>query len=186
LNIFYLDNNTDTCSRMHCDKHVVKMILEYAQLLSTAHRVLDGSPTIELSATGRKVKRWRLDDSDMDSRLFAATHINHPCAVWARQSSENYLWLADLLWHLSLEYRHRYGREHSVWERCLRELKYRLPKNIATGPFTDPPQAMPDEYKASDTVTAYHNYYRGAKRRFATWKHRDIPAWFDSLHNAGG
>ena len=42
MNIFYLSTNTDECARYHCDKHVVKMILETAQMLSTAHRVLDG------------------------------------------------------------------------------------------------------------------------------------------------
>jgi len=44
MNVFYLDRNPITAAQMHCDKHVVKMILEYAQLLSTAHRLLDGTP----------------------------------------------------------------------------------------------------------------------------------------------
>ena len=42
MNIFYLDRDPVIAAQMMCDKHVVKMILESAQMLSTAHRVLDG------------------------------------------------------------------------------------------------------------------------------------------------
>lgn len=170
---------------MHCDKHVVKMILEYAQLLSTAHRVIDGDPVIELSTGGRKVKRWRLEDQNLEKRLFAATHINHPCAIWARQNDANYKWLRELLWHLLIVYRDRYGREHSVWERCLSELKD-PPKYIFKGCMTRLPQAMPNDYKVDgDSVQAYRNYYCRDKARFAKWKDGNIPAWFAPLHKVG-
>ena len=77
---------------MHNDKHCIKMILEYAQLLSTAHRVLDGVELEGISASGRKRKFWTLGDS-RDYTLYKATHINHPSAIWVRKSYENYEWL---------------------------------------------------------------------------------------------
>ena len=81
MNIFYLHNDPKICAEQHCDKHVVKMILEYAQLLSTAHRVLDGTMYYEPSRrTGRMVKRYYLKDQRKD--LYQATHMNHPSAVW--------------------------------------------------------------------------------------------------------
>ena len=81
MNIFYLDPDPRTCAEMHCDKHVVKMIIEYAQLMSTAHRVIDGTEYTDMTANGRRIKRWRLDD-DRESILYKASHINHPSAIW--------------------------------------------------------------------------------------------------------
>ena len=89
MNIFYLHYDTKKCAEMHVDKHCVKMILEYAQLLSTAHRVLDGRESITLSLSGRKKKVWTIDDH-RNNVLYSATHINHPSAIWVRQSLENY------------------------------------------------------------------------------------------------
>ena len=66
MNIFYLDNDVAKCAEMHCDKHVVKMISEYAQLMSTAHRMLDGEEYIDKTANGRKIKRWRMKDNDYE------------------------------------------------------------------------------------------------------------------------
>ena len=95
MNIFYLHNDPKICAEMHVDKHCVKMILEYAQLLSTAHRVLDGTLVNGYSKTGRKQKRYVLPD-DRDSVLYSATHINHPSAVWVRKSDANYAWQRQL------------------------------------------------------------------------------------------
>ena len=95
MNIFYLHNDPKTCAEMHVDKHCVKMILEYAQLLSTAHRVLDGTLNVGLSASGRKKTSYVLMDQ-RESVLYSATHINHPSAIWVRQSDKNYDWLFSL------------------------------------------------------------------------------------------
>jgi hypothetical protein len=84
MNIFYLDHDAERCAEMHNDKHVVKMILEYAQLLSTAHRVLDGTIIDRLSPSGRKQKAYLLADN-RESSLYSATHINHPSAVWVKK-----------------------------------------------------------------------------------------------------
>lgn len=178
MNIFYLDKDTKTCAEMHVDKHCVKMILEYAQLLSTAHRFLDGILTVGLSKSGRKQQRYILSDQ-REQVLYSATHINHPSAVWVRKSDQNYMWLAELLEILCGEYTYRYGKIHKVESIGLMQLlKNEFPKNIPTGNFTEPTPAMPDHYKvAGDSVTSYKNYYLGDKTRMFSWKNRETPYW---------
>ena len=107
MNIFWLDKDPVENARMHHDKHVVKMILEYAQLLSTAHRLLDGTQLSTTSASGRKKKVWQLPDH-RDSVLYSATHTNHPSAVWARDNYHNYKRLYALFVATCDEYTHRY------------------------------------------------------------------------------
>ena len=152
------------------------MILEYAQLLSTAHRVLDGVIAEGVSATGRKRKSYVLSDS-REGVLYFATHINHPSAVWVRKSNENYIWLYDL-WHkLMNEYTYRYGKNHAS-ERLMGYLSA-LPINIPNGRFTEPTLAMPDEYKVpGDAITSYRNYYINSKSHLAKWKNRATPNWY--------
>jgi hypothetical protein len=182
MNIFYLDHNPAECAEMHNDKHVVKMILEYAQLLSTAHRFLDGTLIDGYSKTGRKQKRYVLS-SDLDSTLYASTHINHPSAIWVRQSPENYIWLSNLLIALCEEYTHRYGKTHKV-ERvglCFVLLK-NIPKNIANNGFTQPTPAMPDEVKIpGNSIASYQNYYINNKSHLANWKNRESPVWYSTI-----
>ena len=181
MNIFYLHNDPKTCAEMHNDKHVVKMILEYAQLLSTAHRVIDGTESIGLSKSGRKQKRYVLPD-DRDSVLYAATHLNHPSAKWARHGEQNYRWLFNMWTCLLEEYTHRYGKRHSS-ERILTYLA-RPPKNInMEEQYTAPWRAMPDEYKLSRsiphyTVESYRAYYLGEKVKMSRWTNRSMPEWF--------
>jgi hypothetical protein len=157
MNIFYLDPDPETCASLHCDKHCVKMILEYAQLLSTAHHVLDG----DLARPG----------------LYAKTHVNHPSAVWVRQSIQHYVYVFRLLDHLCAEYSSRYGRTHKTEATVMESVKY-LPQNLRDRGWTEPPQCMPDEYKCDDPVDAYQQYYRGDKARFAVWKDRVQPPTF--------
>jgi len=178
MNIFYLDKNPRVCAEMHVDKHCVKMILEYAQLLSTTHRYLDGILTDGLSKSGRKRKQYILSDK-REQVLYSATHINHPSAVWVRQSDKNYMWLAEMLEMLCCEYTYRYGKVHKVESIGLMQLlKNEFPKNIPTGNFTEPTPAMPDHYKvAGDSITSYKNYYLGDKTRMFSWKNRPTPSW---------
>lgn len=174
MNIFYLDPNTTKCAEYHVDRHCVKMIVEYAQLLSTAHRVLDGVEYVDTSS-GRKIKRWKLDSS-YEPILYKATHINHPSAVWVRQSYKNYMWLRSLLYRLCKEYTYRYGKVHKVESSGLYEALSYAPINIKPGVFTEPTQAMPDIYKVvGDSVQSYINYYLGDKQRMFKWKNRDVP-----------
>ena len=179
MNIFYLDKDVTTCAVMHNNSHCVKMILEYAQLLSTAHRYLDGAPTIDRGgATGRQRTTYILADN-RDSVLYGATHINHPSAIWVRKSSDNYKWLANLLVALCKEYTFRYGKIHKVEQTGLAQaLLNSMPKNIGSEAFTEPTPAMPDEVKiAGDSIASYRNYYNVSKTHLAKWKSRPVPEW---------
>jgi hypothetical protein len=182
MNIFYLHNNPKLCAEMHCDKHVVKMIIEYAQLLSTAHRVLDGSITFEKTKANRNIKRYSLTD-DRENILYKATHINHPSAIWARQSYANYVWLYNLLHYLCKEYTFRYGKIHKVEHSGLLDKLYLTPEQLDSTRgivnFVEPPPAMPDECKIkNDSVSSYHKYYIERKVHFAKWTKREIPIWY--------
>lgn len=181
MNIFYLDHDVTKCAEMHVDKHCVKMILEYAQLLSTANRVLDGQLTLGKSKTGRNVKRWILNDH-RESILYSATHINHPSAIWARQSKENYLWLANMLIALCEEYTHRYGKNHKVERDGLSFVLLKtIPKNIENKGWSEPTPAMPDDVKiCSDSIASYRNYYMKNKTHLAKWKNRPVPEWYNA------
>lgn len=173
---------------MHVDRHCVKMILEYAQLLSTAHRILDGVLSVGVSASGRKKTVYVLADN-RDATLYSATHVNHPSAVWVRQSAQNYMWLAELLEECCKEYTHRYDKVHKV-ERdgLMQALKNQFPTNIPDGPFTEPTPAMPDDVKVLrevytdryelDSLASYRNYYIQNKTHLANWKKREVPAWY--------
>ena len=186
MNIFYLDPNPKTCAQMHCDKHVVKMIIEYAQLLSTAHRVLDGVPErLRRETTGRQYTRYTLPDS-RDAVLYSATHINHPSAIWVRENKNNYMWLYDMWCELLDEYTHRYGKTHACAR--LQVALFNTPTTMADGEFFAPTPAMPQELKIEakiavpgrkyDVLASYKNYYIKDKARFAKWKNRNTPEWF--------
>ena len=166
MNIFFLDKRPDDAAEMHCDKHCVKMILEYAQMLSTAHRVLDE------------------DDAHPD--LYKIAHKNHPSTIWTRSSKQHYDWLFRLFRMLSAEYTLRYskggdwGREikvHKSWDKLGKILKT-TPKNIEDNGWADPPQCMPDNCKHDNTVEAYRNYYILEKNKIAKWKYTEQPQWF--------
>lgn len=179
MNIFYLHHDPKTCAEMHNDKHCVKMIIEYAQLMSTAHRLLDGVPYLDKTANGRSIKRWRMGDNDMENGLMKASHINHPSNVWLRQSKENYKWLLVMWVYLLKEYTHRYGKHHACESRL--EFLVESPKNIPKVPFTSPTPAMPDTYKVmGDSIASYRNYYLGGKQHLASWKNRPVPEWFNT------
>jgi len=176
MNIFYLHPDTKECAQQHLDKHVVKMILEYAQLLSTAHRLLDGTEYEGKSISGRKAMRWKLDDEREDN-LYMASHMKHPSGLWCRQSQDNYWWLYNLWRDLMREYTHRYGKNH-VAEKLIPYLSF-APTNIPVTIADPMPQCMPDQYKVQgDSIQAYHNYYIGDKQPFAVWTNRAIPQWY--------
>ena len=178
MNIFYLNQDPQKCAIDHCDKHVVKMILESAQLLSTAHRVIDGYEQSALSASGRKQKVWKLPDS-RDIKLYKATHMNHPSAVWCRATRENYQWLHQLTVNLCKEYTHRYGKVHKCEQIGLIDHLAEIPDKLTTVGFTEMPQAMPDHCKiAGNPVAGYQKYYVVEKARFAKWTKRETPSWF--------
>lgn len=180
MNIFVLDNDPRVSAQMMCDKHVVKMIVESAQMLSTVHRYIDGNEYKDRGKRGQLIRRWdHYTDPDNDIQLHKAVMINHPCTIWARQSAGNYAWLASHAIALCDEYEHRYEREHA--NRGLIEwLNTHYPIGGVFGMHLTPfAQAMPDQYKVEDNaVQAYRNYYIGEKSGFAKWTNRQIPSWF--------
>jgi hypothetical protein len=152
MNIFILSEDTRENARWHCDKHITKMPLEAAQLLSTAIICCGGTTRYKLA------------------------HKNHPCAIWARTTRSNFLYLAQLAYDLCDEYKARYNKEHGclpVIDECLS-----LSSLVPDGPQTDFVQAMPEEYKRSTAVEAYRAYYLGAKADIAKWKHSPRPFWW--------
>ena len=185
MNIFYVNESIELCVQQHLDKHVVKMPIEQLQLLSTAHRVLDGEEYTDLTANGRRIKRWRLHD-EREANLMKASHINHPSAIWCRENNENYMWLYQMTEMLLKEYTYRYGKTHA----CEKYLPYvkNTPKNITTGSFFPPTPAMPADCKVLaenptpgrkyDVLRSYRKYYIQEKASFAKWKNRNIPEWF--------
>lgn len=176
MNIFYLDENFETAAKQHVDKHVVKMIIEYAQLMSTAHRMLDGTQYID-DSSGRRIKRWRHPSDNMDAVLYKASHINHPSAIWARETFTNYMWLYSLWEELCKEYTHRYGKVH-LTQKKLEDVLNMPPTGIPDGPLTKMPQAMPDDVKHEDSILAYREYYRIYKNGMAKWTKRETPEWY--------
>jgi hypothetical protein len=179
MNIFYVDEDPATAAKCLVDKHVVKMILESAQLLSTAHRILDGVEYEGKSQSGRKARRWILDDG-REHILYTATHINHPSAIWCRQSIENYNWLYDHFHALMCEYTHRYGKFH----KCYGEISAMLlepPQNLKESNWSIMPSAMPEEFISDKNtpLTNYRNYYRIGKSNLHKWTKREPPEWIN-------
>ena len=187
MNIFYLDHDPLTCAQQHVDKHVVKMIIEYAQLMSTAHRVLDGHEWEGRTTAGRRIRRFMHPDSLMNTELYKACHVNHPSAIWVRSSVANYQWLYELWTHLCDEYTYRYGREHLTRTK----LEYHLllpPANASDSPFTQPTPAMaqyPHCIVEGDSLTSYRQFYWADKRSFARWTRRDKPDWWQNYERQG-
>lgn len=133
------------------------MVVEYGQLLSTAHHVIDGDQA-------RK-------------GIYKVTHKNHPSAVWVRESVEHYIYVRDLLEALCAEYTYRYGKVHKT-EREVLPLLMMPPKNMPmNGGWVEPPQCMDDHCKESNAIDGYKTYYRVEKAYMAKWKVRPTPAF---------
>lgn len=152
MNIFVLDRDPRKAASLQCDKHVVKMCLETAQILSSA-----------LHSNGAKA-------------TLKPTHINHPCCIWARSSQENYEWLYDHFLALLQEYTERYGKQHA----CFKLIKELGPNNFICDKkeMTEFALAMPEQYKTKNAVESYRNYYINEKRAFAKWRLGNEPIWW--------
>ena len=173
MNIFFLDEDAKLCAQAHCDKDVIKMILEYAKIMSTTNRVLD-------------------PPSELIKPMYKPTHKNHPAAVWVRESDANYKWLYDLWFWLAKEYWWRYDKMHKTWEKLYNKLSH-TPLNIPSGNFTSPPLCMPEEYKIdtgnplNDAIESYRKYYIKDKSSFAKWggiveNMRQPPEWWKNAN----
>ena len=140
MNIFYLDKDPYKAASYMYDKHKVKMILESAQMLCTAHRYY-GNEDVP----------------------YKTAHLNHPSSIWCRLNKNSYRWLYNHMLALGEEYTARYGRKHLTITKCKEPLGH-YPPGIPEGKFIQPPQCMPDEYKVEgDSLSAYWNYYEQDK-----------------------
>ena len=153
MNIFYLHSDPIEAAKLQYNKHVVKMILESAQMLCTAHHLLD--------------------PCNSDDIPYKVAHKNHPSTIWVRQSAPHYLWLYHHMIALGEEYTKRYGKQHLTITKC-KDVLARYPGGIFNIGFSQPPQAMPDKYKHKNAIHAYWQYYIGDKRHIANNKTEKI------------
>jgi len=158
MNIFVLDTDPVTCAQYHCDKHVIKMILESVQMLSTTCSIL-----------GAEVP-------------YKPTHANHPCTKWVRESHENFIWLHDLAYALEDEWRFRYNHPHDKRHASIVLLEEYNLLSVGTtelpfGERTSFAQAMPEQYKSCNPVQAYRAYYAKEKTNLLTFTKRGEPEW---------
>ena len=159
MNIFFLDKTPDGSAEMLCDKHVPKMLLESAQMLSTALH----SHTMGIS-TG----------------IYKEAYPNHPMTKWVGDNRSNFKWALDNALWINNEYQYRFKKEHKSF-RIIQNISFNnYIDDIPDGDMTTPPQCMPDEYKNKNYVTAYRDYYKGEKEYFAKWeKGRSQPEWWN-------
>ena len=189
MNIFYLDDDPVLAAQQHCDRHVVKMILETAQILSTVWHnaaaagadnglvTLDWVPPDE--ATPPQELKW-LRAELCGQRIYKPTHRNHPAVVWASMYGGNYAWLYKLGMALLDEYTYRYGRIHACLP-VLRTLELLPPALLATADvYCDGYSIMDDQYKKQDVINSYRNYYLKAKEHILIYTRRTPPAWLGS------
>lgn len=173
MNLFVLDRDPTIAAQYHHNRHVLKMTIEVAQLLCTAHRILDGE------LVGKRYIHGQHDDI-----LYKETHANHPCAIWVRECDLNYHWTYNLFVALLNEYQHRYKKVHASSK--LISILSKEPRNICRTKYelTPFPQAMPDDVKHEDSVIAYRQYYNKYKALAANgakngYKNREIPEWLE-------
>ena len=146
MNIFYLDKDPVKAAQIQYNKHVVKMILESAQMLCTAHHHYAESYNYKTFVPYKKA------------------HYNHPSTIWARGNRSQYRWLYNHMIALGEEYTKRYSKTHLSITKCKPTLQFH-PNGMPDGFFTEPPQCMPDEYKVEgDSLSAYWNYYEQEKQ----------------------
>ena len=161
MNIFFIDRCPFKSAEELCDKHVVKMVLETAQMCSTA------------------IHEWCFPDEDITNRIYKPAYKNHPMTVWVRENDANMSWALLHGLHIGAEYKYRYGKDHKSTT---------ILKNIADFMFHDdfdedyrlhttPPQCMPDEHKRLDYVDAYRAYYKSDKAHILNWTNRPQPDW---------
>ncbi len=154
MNIFYVDKDPKIAAKMMCDKHIIKMILESAQMLCTAKRVLDGTEYFDTTKNGRKIKRWRLDNPNEEAIVYKAGWLGHPSTQWVIKSAYNYTWLFKHFMALNEEYKLRWQKDKDhVSITKLAELLKHPPKNAPLNVMaTDATPAMPDHCKIPGDV----------------------------------
>jgi len=185
MNIFYLATSPDECARYHCDKHVVKMILETAQMLSTAHAT-EFKKTQELTTDGKfSYKYAYVVDKTVaeEKQIYKGVYPNHPSTIWVRDNLCNYLWAYELLENLCKEYTFRYNKTHKtessgVLERLKEPPKLSVNGYAHCGVLTSmehhfpPPLCMPDYCKPPFLRDEDSDYYMSGK-----FSYKDRELW---------
>ncbi len=184
MNIFVLDNDPVKAAQLQCDKHIPKMVVESAQMLSTVHRMLDGVVEMRPSKSGKRmVKYWKLDDS-RENILYNAVHMNHPCTVWTRENCCNYNWHYKHFMALCKEYTYRYGKMH-MSEIKLALILRNAPSNIEHSKDKSPfklAMGTNPECMFEDAVKSYRAFYQTKQSRFKMkWTKRAVPDWFQYI-----
>ena len=184
MNIFILSKDPVEAAQLQCDKHVVKMIVESAQMLSTAHRMLDGYQEKRPSKSGKRmINYWVYPEPELEAYLYSAVHHGHPCTVWTMQTNANYEWHYKHFIALCDEYTYRYGKVHAT-DTKLRNVLRKPPSGIKwSNLYTDFPLGMQHEPQCmheGDPVRSYQEYYQTKQARFnMAWTNRPIPEWFN-------
>ena len=182
MNIFILDTDTKKAAEYHCDKHVVKMILESAQMLSTSHWIKLLEKYGKNLSDFKRVKDAKafLEEncSSEEKPPYKMTHVHHPCSIWTYQTSQNYNWHLSLLTELCSSYTERYKRIHKT-SQYIKWFRSNMPYNISTDGLTEFPICMDEKYKVSNNpIECYRNYYLEGKSHFAKWKYTNTPGWY--------
>jgi hypothetical protein len=182
MNIFVLDEDPRKAAQFHCDKHVVKMILEAGQMMCSSHwlwnlrthrkklsdfkRVRDAKEFVIKNTEPKYIPPWNM------------SHVRHPCTLWTAENTGNYIWHTKLMRGLLDEYTLRYQKKHKS-EEVYDWLLENIPRNMRSGMKTDHPLCMPEECKIEgDPVSSYRKYYISKKSHMARWKTGDIPPWW--------
>lgn len=182
MNIFFLSMDPVEAAKMQCDKHIVKMPTESAQMLSTVHRMLDGKKEKRPSKSGKRMIDYWVHPT-LDDQLYKVVHQNHPCTVWTMESLENYYWHYQHFIALCVEYQHRYGRTHACFSK-LGNILAKHPKNIVMSRLLTTPKlamkANPECMFPENPVKSYRLFYQTKQDRFKMiWTNREIPEWFE-------
>jgi len=189
LNILWLDDDPSVAAQQHCDRHVPKMIMETAQILSSVWHVqagvhagaawtqvlsVDWLPPTQ-AAPPREIDWFSV--TLCGQRIYRARHTIHPAVAWACQYGGNYDWLYKLGMALLAEYEYRFGRLHACMP-VLRTLELMPPPLLKTADqFCDGRIIMPAEIAAEEVVESYRNYYRKSKLNSLQYTRRKPPTW---------
>lgn len=175
-------------ARYHCNKHVVKMILESAQMLCAAHWIhllkQEGKEVSDFKRI-RDAQAWAWENTPRTLQPpWKMSHLRHPCTLWTAENISNYNWQLSLCESLLKEYTSRYKKRHKT-EREVKWLRKNEPVDIANLDLTSFPVCMKDDFKVYDedgiidVVGSYRSYYIKDKVRFAKWEpHSSTPEWF--------
>ena len=161
-------------ARMHCDKHVVKMITESVQMLVTVLPQYFSKTALGL---------------EPPCKPLAAGHAKHPCVLWLQQDIIHFNYLAQLAYHLCLEKQARWplNADHEYQPfiehlcQCLYITDYlsthsRLPETFATAVKSESLRSTNRPHV--EAVTIYRDYYISDKATFATWRGVGKPSWW--------